>query len=92
MRGISQARILEWVAISFSGDLPNPGITPVSPALAGEFFTAEPPRNKADSGTQKAIPKGRHSHPLASRRCAWDTGLTSPEDPGTLLRSVRLDS
>ena len=34
--GISQARILEWVAISFSGDLPDPGIkfaSPVSPAL-----------------------------------------------------------
>ena len=28
--GISQARILEWVAISFSGDLPNPGIEPTS--------------------------------------------------------------
>ena len=26
--GISQARILEWVAISYSGDLPNPGIEP----------------------------------------------------------------
>jgi len=24
-------------------DLPNPGIEPESPALAGEFFTAEPP-------------------------------------------------
>ena len=43
VRGISQARILEWVAISFSGDLPTPGIKPVSPALAGGFFTAEPP-------------------------------------------------
>ena len=34
---MSQARILEWVAISFSGDLPDPGIEPmslVSPALA----------------------------------------------------------
>ena len=28
--GISQARILKWVAISFSGDLPNPGIEPMS--------------------------------------------------------------
>ena len=37
---ISQARILEWVAISFSrGALSNPGIKPVSPALAGRFFT-----------------------------------------------------
>ena len=25
------------------GDLPNLGIEPVSPALAGEFFTTEPP-------------------------------------------------
>ena len=40
---ISQARILELVAISSPGDLPSPGIKPVSPALAGGFFTAEPP-------------------------------------------------
>ena len=32
VRGILQARILEWVAISFSRDLPDPGIDPVSPA------------------------------------------------------------
>ena len=25
------------------GDLPDPGIQPMSPALAGRFFTAEPP-------------------------------------------------
>ena len=25
------------------GDLPNPGIEPASPALAGGFFTTEPP-------------------------------------------------
>ena len=40
--GISQARIQEWVAISFSRDLSNPGIKPVSPALVGRFFTTEP--------------------------------------------------
>ena len=42
---ISQARILEWVALSFSRDLPDPGIepsSPVSPALAGRFVTTEP--------------------------------------------------
>ena len=41
--GILQARILEWVDISSSGDLPNPGIEPaslISPALAGRLFTA----------------------------------------------------
>ena len=41
VHGISQARILEWAAISFSGDLPNPGIglrSLTSPALAGGFL------------------------------------------------------
>ena len=37
VQGIFQARILEWVTIS--GDLPDPGIEPMSPALAGGFFT-----------------------------------------------------
>ena len=35
VHGIFQARILEWVAISFSRDLPNPGMKPTYPALAG---------------------------------------------------------
>ena len=44
VNGISQARILEWVAISPPvGDLPDPGMEPTSPALAGGSFTAEPP-------------------------------------------------
>ena len=30
VRGILQARMLEWVAISFSRDLPDPGINPAS--------------------------------------------------------------
>ena len=41
--GLSRQRILEWLAISFSRDLPGLGIEPVSPALAGGFFTTEPP-------------------------------------------------
>ena len=41
VQGISQARILEWVAISFSGDLPSTGIKSASPTLAGGFFTTE---------------------------------------------------
>ena len=34
-----------WTGLLFlsSGDLPNPGIEPTSPALAGGFFTTEPP-------------------------------------------------
>ena len=40
---ILQAGILEKVAMPSFGDIPNPGIKPaslMSPALAGEFFTA----------------------------------------------------
>ena len=39
IHGILQARTLEWVAISTPGDRPDPGIKPMSPALAGDFFT-----------------------------------------------------
>ena len=42
VHGILQASILVWVAVPTPGDLPDPGIEPVSlesPALAGGFFT-----------------------------------------------------
>ena len=48
VNGIFRARILEQVAISYSRDLPNPEtepVSPISPALAGRFFTTVPPRN-----------------------------------------------
>ena len=51
VHGILQARILKWVAISYPGDLPNPGIKPtslVSPAMVGGFLTTGPPA-KSDS-------------------------------------------
>ena len=38
-----QARTLEWVAIPSPGNLPDPGIKPTSPVLAGRFFAAAPP-------------------------------------------------
>ena len=55
IHGIFQARVLEWGAIAFSeaywsgflfpspGDPTTPRIEPMSPALAGGFFTIEPP-------------------------------------------------
>ena len=43
LHGILQARVLEWVAISFSRDLPDPGIEPGSPAFQADALTAEPP-------------------------------------------------
>ena len=34
-----------WSGLPFSspGDLPDPGIEPMSPVLGGRFFTTEPP-------------------------------------------------
>ena len=37
-----KARILEWVAISSTGNLPNKVIEAKSPAFAGRFFASEP--------------------------------------------------
>ena len=45
VHGILQARILEWVAMPFSRDLPNPGIEPVSlvcPALQADSLPLVP--------------------------------------------------
>ena len=39
VRGILQARILEWVAVPVSKHLPDPGIKPGSPALQADLFT-----------------------------------------------------
>ena len=41
VHGISQARILDWVAIPPPGIF-DPGIELMSPTLAGGFFTTEP--------------------------------------------------
>ena len=44
VHGILQGRVLEWVAISFSRDLPDPRIEPWSPALQADSLLPEPPR------------------------------------------------
>ena len=41
VHGILQARVLEWVAFPFSGDLPDPGIEPGSPALQADSLPTE---------------------------------------------------
>ena len=43
VHGILWARILEWVAIPPSGDLPDPGIEPGSPAWQADSLLSEPP-------------------------------------------------
>ena len=55
VRGISLGRILEWVAISFSGDLPNPGTEPRSPALQVDSLQSEPTGKRGRNGHLKNI-------------------------------------
>ena len=51
--------MLEWIAISFSRDLPDPGIEPRSLALQTDALPSEPPGKPKKSGgetnTQKTI-------------------------------------
>ena len=64
VRGISQARILEWLAISFSRDLPDPGIEPGSPALQADALPTElagklQSSNREDDKSQQAENGGK---------------------------------
>ena len=43
VHGIFQARIMEWVAIPFSRDFPDPGVESRSPALKADSLLSEPP-------------------------------------------------
>ena len=73
--GIFQARILEWVAISYSRGLLNPRIETQSlgsPVLAGRFFTTALPGNhltkrsywkEAFSNSPKGIPQMKSGYP-----------------------------
>ena len=47
--GISQARILEWVAISFSGSSSRPRDQTCISCTVGGFFTTEPPETPTHS-------------------------------------------
>ena len=46
-----------WSGLPFPspGDLPDPGIEPTSPALAGRFFTTAPPGKPMEGGGRGVI-------------------------------------
>ena len=53
-----------WSGLLFpsKGDLPSPGIkptSPVSPALAGRFFTTVPPRKPTGMAGKLLLPQGK---------------------------------
>ena len=50
VQGIFQTRALEWVPFPSSGDLPNPGIEPRSPALQVDSLPSEPPVKLKNTG------------------------------------------
>ncbi|XDA75933.1 hypothetical protein R6Z07F_006097 [Ovis aries] len=76
-----------WSELPFPspGDLPDPGIEPTFPALAGEFFTAEPPgktkegihrrRDILPSSVSSDVEKGVATH---SSIPAWRSPWTEP--------------
>jgi hypothetical protein len=41
--GFPRQKYWSGLPFPFPGNLPNPGIKPMSPAFAGGFFTTEPP-------------------------------------------------
>ena len=55
VHGILQTRVLEWVALPFSRDLPNPGIEPRSPTLQADSLPAEPAGKPSIDGTKSKI-------------------------------------
>jgi len=63
VHGISQARILEWVAISFSRGSSQPRVWAHLSCLAGGFFIPEPPGkpNREDRSQQKELQGHQHS-------------------------------
>ena len=74
VHGISQARILEWVAISFPGALPGPGIKPMLPAWPADSSPLSHlgrPNMLSNEVNMKAVPRGSLS---------WLTPL-SPSPP-----------
>ena len=75
VHGTFQARILEWLAISYSRDLPNLGIelmSLVSPALAGEFFITVPPgKAKTKANTANSLNRDQRWNHEALRDELW---------------------
>ena len=67
VQGILEARILEWVAISFSSD---PGITPRSPALQADSLLSEPPGKPHTCG-----PTSTHVGLILGHHCQQELGI-----------------
>ena len=66
-----------WNGLSFpsQGDLPNPGVKPAIPHIAGRFFTAKPPREPKTLVRQMVICYTKICNNLEDARLIiWSTG------------------
>ena len=66
VHGIFQARILEWVAISFSRESSPPRDQTCASCIAGGFYTSEPPGKPQESFAGKKILKEDSKHEYKS--------------------------
>ena len=90
IHGISQVRVLEWLPFPSPGNLPDPGIEPVSPALAGRFCTTESLRNITDtqiSVTAQMLASSATCQGHAEQRGGWVTGDKQAPSPKCCLYS-----
>ena len=78
VHGIFQARILKWVAILFSRDLPNPGTELESPSLQADSLMYEPPIQGIDVTIFKTD-KGNLSFQLFAQKLLAFCGLRASE-------------
>ena len=72
LHGILQARVLEWVAISFSRGSSRPGIEPVSPAFQADALTSELPGKLPHYPCPKYVSCSRGT-PVSASSCAQRT-------------------
>ena len=83
----------KWLTLSFfffPGDLPDPGIEPMSPALAGRFCTTESLRNITDtqiSVTAQLLASSATWQGHAEQRGGWVTGDEQAPSPKRCLYS-----
>ena len=84
VRGISQARILEWVAISFSRGSSRPKDWTCISCTAGGFFTTEPPgKPRKSEGMSLIVLTGAWSLPMV---CDLKGGGCYMEEQQLLLK------
>ena len=85
----------DWSGLPFSSsmDLPRPGIKPVSPALAGGFFTTESPGKPKEQVTsiyniwsQLALARGPSPLTLS---CPWRSSFPPRDVPSWKIESLR---